>query len=453
MNIIDVTTLGIKTNSEEIQTAIFQDIVNQYSNKDIILYFPKGSYVLSTVFLKDHTHIELDKDAIIYGAPSFYDYAKEEEINYPLYQDSSHSYFDCSLFVGKNITDIAIFGSGTIDMNSVWDIDNVRNIVHRGPKCIALKECNDVYIKDISVYNATDLAIYFAGCKHVDIDAVKLKVYIDGISPDCSSDVSIRNCYVESGDDGIVFKSSYTLNRLEYCKNIKVSDCVVKSRCNAIKFGTESNGGFFDIDIKNIKIFNSRITGISLETVDGALIDNISFSNITMKNVGTPIFVHIGNRLRGPEGTDIGSISNVKFDHITATGPYKLYECMPWNYDTFIAKDCLQFPGVYSKDKVEPTGSWQIASNVCGYPGHNIKNISFSNIKFVLDGGVKEYSKEVSEMPKEYPEVNTYGRILPASGIYFRHINGLTLKKVKIKLLHKDSRDTFIFDDVSIKGE
>ena len=63
----------------------------------------------------------------------------------------------------------------------------------------------------------------------------------DGISPDNCKNVKIYNCDVESGDDGIVVKSSYTLNRLDECRNIKVWDCRVKSRCSAIKFGTETN--------------------------------------------------------------------------------------------------------------------------------------------------------------------------------------------------------------------
>ena len=83
------------------------------------VYFPAGTYVLATVFLKSNVHICIDKDALILGAPSFYDYAPQEKIEYPIYQDASHTYFDCSMFVGRNCENIAIYGEGAIDMRSV----------------------------------------------------------------------------------------------------------------------------------------------------------------------------------------------------------------------------------------------------------------------------------------------------------------------------------------------
>ena len=209
--------------------------------------------MLSTVFLKSNVTIEIPEGTELLGAESYYDYAQEEKIDYPIYQDSSHTYFHPSMFVGIGCENIKITGGGKIDMRSVWDEDGVRGeaIKHRGAKCIALKECKNIEISNLAIVNVTDLAVYFAGCENVDIYNLKLKVYIDGISPDNSKNVRIHDCDVETGDDGIVFKSSYTLNRLDICKDIYVWDCKIKSRCNALKFGTETNGGFENIESKS----------------------------------------------------------------------------------------------------------------------------------------------------------------------------------------------------------
>ena len=418
------------------------------------VYFPAGTYVLATVFLKSNVHICIDKDALILGAPSFYDYAPQEKIEYPIYQDASHTYFDCSMFVGRNCENIAIYGEGAIDMRSVWDEDNVRDIVHRGPKCIALKECTNVEISGLKIDNVTDLAVYFAGCENVDVHHLTMRVYIDGISPDNSKNVRIHDCDVESGDDGIVFKTSYTLNRLDYCKDIRVWNCRVKSRCSAIKFGTETNGGFYDIDIENIDIRETRITGIAIESVDGAIIDGITIRNVHMKNVGAPLFIHVGKRMRGPEGREIGEIRNVTLENIVAEGPYEPYEIIAWNYKSFVAGDTLQYP--WEMGSFAFTGSevfnencaWQITSNVCGLAGKPLKNITLKNVSLYLDGGVQEFDPVVPEEPKPYPEVNTYGRFLPAKGIFFRHIDGLILDNVKITYNKPDVREEFVFDRV-----
>ena len=416
--------------------------------------FTEGKYVLATVFLKSNVRIEIQKSAEILGALSFYDYAPQEKIEYPAYQDQSHTYFDCSMFVGRNCENIAITGAGSIDMRSVWDEDNVRDIVHRGPKCIALKECDNVEISGLKIDNVTDLAVYFAGCNNVDVYGLKLRVYIDGISPDNSKNVRIHDCDIETGDDGIVFKTSYTLNRLDICKDIRVWDCRIKSRCSAIKFGTETNGGFEDIHIENIDIRETRITGIAIESVDGAIIDGVTIKNVKMRNVGAALFVHIGKRMRGPAGRDIGRIRNVTLENIMAEGPYEPYEIIAWNYKSFVANDIYQEPwnlGIFAymidsqKTSDEP---WQITCNICGLKGYPLENITLRNVHLHVDGGVQEFDPVVPEEPKEYPEVNTYGRFLPAKGIFFRHINGLTLDNVTIKTYRDDVREDFVFEQV-----
>lgn len=434
------------------QKAVQKAVDDCHAQGGGIVRFEGGMYVLSTIFLKSNVYIEVAKDAKILGALSFYDYAPEEKLDYPVYQDASHSYFDCSLFVGRDCDNIGFIGEGEIDMRSVWDEDNVRNIVHRGPKCIALKNCNNVEIRGLGIYNVTDLAVYFAGCENVDVHNLKMRVYIDGVSPDNSKNVRISNCEIEAGDDAIVFKTSYTLNRIDICKNIHVWDCKIKSRCSAIKFGTETNGGYEDILIENIEIFDTRITGIAIESVDGAIVDGITIRNVKMKNVAAPLFVHVGMRMRGPAGRELGKIRNVTLENITAVGPYVPYEIIAWNYESFVENDIYQEPW---KMKFENTDStltkddpWQITSNICGLKDRPLENIVLRNVHLELDGGVSTFNPVVPEIPKPYPEVNTYGKTLPAKGIYFRHIEGLTLDNVTIKTYRPDVRVDFVFDNV-----
>ncbi len=446
---------GITLNSQAVQKAIDECAKNGGG----VVYFSEGEYVLSTVFLKSGVKIWIDSGARVLGSLDYYAYAPQETIDYPAYQDASHTYFEHAMFVGIGVENIGVYGDGEIDMRSVWDEDGVRGeaIKHRGPKCISLKNCKNVEIHSLTINNVTDLAVYFAGCEDVDVYGLKMRVYIDGISPDNSTRVRIHDCDIETGDDGIVFKSSYALNRLGICKDIKVWDCKVKSRCNAIKFGTETNGGFEDILIENIDIRETRITGISIESVDGAVVDGITIKNVTMKNVGSPLFIHVGKRMRGPEGRRVGKIGNVTLENITAEGPYEPYEVIAWNYFSYKDGDTLQYPWIFGKaenfDDSAAQNSrfsdWQITSNVCGLKESPLENIVLRNVKLTLDGGVKEYKREVPEEAQDYPEVFVYGRILPAKGIYFRHIEGLTLENVTVETERPDEREAFVFDSVN----
>ena len=445
-NIFNVKDFGAIADGVTLNSAAVQKAIDECAAQGGgTVLFEGGDFVLSTVFLKSNVTVRIEKNTRILGALSFYDYAPQEKIDYPAYQDQSHTYFDCSMFVGRDCENIAIVGEGDIDMRSVWDEDNVRDIVHRGPKCIALKNCKNVEVSGLGIFHVTDLAVYFAGCENVDIHGLRMIVYIDGVSPDNSKNVRIYDCDIEAGDDAIVFKSSYTLNKIDFCKDIKVWNCRIRSRCNAVKFGTETNGGFYDIDIRDIDIRDVRITALCVESVDGAIVDGINFENIRIRNAGTAFFVHVGKRMRGPEGREIGHIRNVKFENIVADGPYVPFTIIPCYYPMFQNKDYIQYHWDFRSE--HKTGA-QCTSNACGLSESPLENITFKNIKLIVPGGVTEWNPVVPDIAPPYPEVYVYGKILPAKGIFFRHINGLSLENFTVESYKPDGREAFVFEDV-----
>ena len=436
-----------RVNAEKLQA-----IIDELSKDGGEIVFTRGRYKFATVFLRSNLIFTFEDGAEIYGSGNFDDFEPDEKVDYPLYQDASHSFFNCALFVGKDIENVTFRGNGTIDMQSVWDAAYKRKISSRAAKPLAFKNCKNLRFDGFKIVTATDLALSFAGCENVEVANLKLRVHIDGISPDNSKNVYIHDCEVESGDDAIVLKSSYTLNRLDFCENVRIERCKLKSRCNAFKLGTETNGGFKNITFENCEIYETRMAGIALESVDGAILDGIKIKNVTMRNVGTPFFVHLGKRLRGPQGTKIGAIKNVSFENITATGPYEPYNIISQNYTNYLLNNETHDPKIFGGgagfSANEAMEEWQITSTVCGLKGYPLENISFENITLALDGGVSEYSTEVPEEAQSYPEVYVYGRILPAKGVYFRHIDGLRVKKFSVKTYRNDTRKTFIFDNV-----
>ena len=120
---------GVTINSEAVQKAI--DACSLAGGGTVL--FENGDFVLSTVFLKSNVTIEIAKSAKILGALSFYDFAPQEKVDYPLYQDASHSYFDHSMFVGKNCDNITFTGGGEIDMRSVWTRTTSAELAEEAP--------------------------------------------------------------------------------------------------------------------------------------------------------------------------------------------------------------------------------------------------------------------------------------------------------------------------------
>src|SRR4051794_23963804 len=85
-----------------------------------------------------------------------------------------------------------------------------------------------------------------------------------------------------------------------------------------IKFGTESNGAFRNVTITNC-VFDYSL-GLALETVDGATIEDVCITNLTMRDViNAPIFLRIGARMRGPDGVPIGTLRHVTINNLVAS--------------------------------------------------------------------------------------------------------------------------------------
>ena len=450
-NVIDFGAIG---DGEILNTVAVQKAIDECNaNGGGEVFFPKGQYVLSSVFLKSNVEIVFDDATEILGSLQLSDYCPDEQVDYPLYQDASHSYFHCSMFIGIDCENIKITGKAKIDMRSVWDDENVRKMAYRGAKCISLKNCKNVELSNLWIFFATDLAIYFAGCENVDIYGIKMRTYIDGISPDNCKNVRIHDCDIEAGDDAIVFKSSYTLNKLDICKDIRVWNCKIKSRAYCVKFGTETNGGFEDIVMEDIYMYDTRICGFSIMSSDGAVVDNIVLRNVKMVNVNTPIFLHLGKRMRGPKGREIGRIRNVLIENVEATGPYGPYEIVPSQYPYYQANDWWQDRKIYAQqwgtpEMEERRENWQITSNICGLKGIPLENITLKNVHLELDGGVQEFETNVKEDAPDYPETFGYGWILPAKGIYFRYVDGLVLDNVTVETERPDVREDFVFENV-----
>ena len=84
-----------------------------------------------------------------------------------------------------------------------------------------------------------------------------------------------------------------------------------------IKCGTESNGGFKNITISNCVLDGCR--GFALESVDGALFEDITFTGVTMRDcTNTPLFLRLGSRMRGPAGVPVGTLKRMIISNVVS---------------------------------------------------------------------------------------------------------------------------------------
>jgi polygalacturonase len=426
-NVIDFGAVG---NGNALDTEAIQKAIDFCASKNGgTVYFPPGVYLIGTLFLTSSLHLHLEKGAILRGSDRLEDYPE----TVPALRSYTDNYTVRSVIYAEGKENIAITGEGIIDgQGGKYPVQYHPYKIR--PYIIRMIECKNILIENITLLNSPMWVQHYLACDHLTIKNItvasrRANVNNDGLDIDGCHYVRITGCNISAEDDAIVFKS--TMDRS--CENIFVDKCTISSYANALKMGTESNGGFRNIIIKDIHIYDTYYSGIALEIVDGGVLDGIDISDIVMENVNNPIFIRLGNRARpykeGMTINSVGSVRNISIKNVHAT-------------NTGYFSEKMQSRGLASKR----TG--HIPSSISGLPGHPVEDVHLENIFIQYSGGLNEpydVSREIPEAEDKYPEHHMFGQ-LPASGFYLRHAQNIHFNNVVIEMAKPDSRQLFYLD-------
>ncbi|MEH0152622.1 glycosyl hydrolase family 28 protein [Limibacter armeniacum] len=420
-NILDY---GAKKSHKVVSTKAIQSAIDAAAEAGGgTVFFPKGTYVTGTLFLKSNIHLKLDEFVELFGSSSLEDYAE-----LPVATEEPH--FSKSLFYANGQENITITGHPRSEINGKGYM--FKHSPQR-PKLFRIEECRNIRFDNVTIKNSGSWCVYFRECDTIYFN--KSAIYSkenrnnDGMNYDGCSNVWITDCNIQVLDDAICLKSSVD----KICENFNILNCTISSYWASVKFGTASKSGFRNIKVTDCQFFDSRRGAIKLLAVDGAVIENVEMSNIKMYNCGGPIFLRLGNRGRDysasirqvfksdvkPEGRPVGKIRNITFKNIE---------------------------GRLTGRMDPPTEGIMFT----GLPNHYIENVTMENIHFSYTGfGDLEDAKnrEIPEDEARYPEQHFFGA-LPSYGMYIRHVKGLKMKNVTMSLRNHDNRPAIVMDDV-----
>ena len=422
---VDITRTGARTdaadNAAAIQKAI--DKVSEAGGGTVTV--PAGDFLTGPLELKSGVELHLEMGARLLGVA---DISAYEKVHWT-YEDGRKSPH-CGLIYANGQENITITGPGTIDGQGADPAFNVGKADPGGrPMIILFRGCHNVTVKDIHLENSAHWVQYYTDCVGVRISGVRVYSHSnynnDGIDIE-SRDVVVENCHFDCEDDAICLKGAGDY----LCEDVTVTDCLAASNCNAIKLGTGSSTGYRNVSISNITVRaasedNFRhwstkikgvtapvtvISGIAIECVDGGICENVNISNISMRDVQTPIFIRMGRR-----GSDC---SRSRMRGITISGVTAESESM-------------------------------MSSSITGVPGLRPENIYLSDIDITAPGGGTAEMAElvVPEAEDTYPENRKLGQILPAGGLYLRHADNVTLSNVRFHFRSPDARPLIITED------
>jgi hypothetical protein len=265
----------------------------------------------------------------------------------------------------------------------------------------------------------------------------------DGFHFNSCEYVHVTNCDIQCQDDACALFGSN--------KFVTVTNSSFSTRWAIFRFGggqpeniTVSNCIIYDTYGCAIKIrMGSRRQNRPDQQADR--MENVTFSNIIMRNVTGPISIGLGRGSRRPNPNAdanaaptpeppvlAGVIRNLRFEGIRGSVvSIPKHDYLHWN----------------SGPRDNETGSEKWTAIVVNGAGDEaIEGITFSDVHLTFGGGgtALQSRREIPKVAGEYFEIGTP----PAYGLYARNVRGLTLDNVRFDTVTPDLRPAVVFDRV-----
>lgn len=475
----NIVAYGAKADTTVLSTKALQQAIDDCAKAGggrVVV--PTGQYKIGSIVLKSDVHLYLEHGATLFGSTDLKDYQPMKSDYVSLRTQTS----TIQLIYADKVSNVVIDGFGTIDGRGrafkklSWNDEGITR-----PHLLRFIQSEDVTVKDITLRNSGCWMQHYLACDRVRIDGIKVfnrnNYNNDALDIDGCHEVIVRGMIADSDDDGITLKS--TSPRL--CENIRISDCVISSHCNAVKLGTETNGGFRNINITGIVVKPSSdqssqffgapskigTSALSLEIVDGGVMENVSVSGFTVEGTESPIFIRLGNRGRGyklrPHPLTPSIPSEVRPPVAFPNGEGGAYGGLSGTGNDDTISELIPIEHVGSIDGVrlenfQVRNAGPVGCSITGLQGHPVRNVWLSNISIHHKGGVKDSDLQAirdsisNEKEKAYPEATMWGN-LPAKGFYLRHTRNVHFDRIEVHTEEADARPVIVRCDTEGWGD
>ncbi len=435
--IYNVRDFGARGDGTTLDTAALQsaiDACNKERGGTVLV--PAGVFVIGTVEMKSNITLHLAADATVLGSADGKQYRAIDAI--PLTGDTTLQDGNWALIFAVGAQNFAVEGPGTIDGQGAQFRSPERGVAppsglggsHR-PYHLLFHQCRNFSVRDIFLKDCAFHSVRIIQSSYVKLEGIRIYNRVnhnnDGFHFISAQHVYVSNCDVQCQDDACALFGS--------CQFVTVTNCTFSTRWSVFRFG---GGEAQNITVSNCLIYDTYGCPIKLRGGEGPRLENISFSNIVMKNVTGPISICLGPRNARP-GVETpptqGIVRNISFRGIHAT------VSVP-----------VQFPDVPFTSAYNP-GEIKSCIGLSGVGGF-LENISFDDVHVTFPGGGTAEDGALRDVPKVVGEYYAAG-VFPAYALYARNVRGLTLNNVRFDVAGVELRPAMVFDrveDAAVNG-
>ncbi|MEO6522985.1 MAG: glycosyl hydrolase family 28 protein [Mucilaginibacter sp.] len=355
-----ITSYGASTSSSDNTAAVVSAINAAFSAGGGTVVVPSGTFLCGPIALKNNVGLQLSSGAVL------------KALAYGTYPGSGATSGIADFIKLDGLTNVKVSGSGTLEgQGSAWWsaylTSKAAGAAIDRPCMINFASANTVEISGIKIQNAPNVHITVGKNSNsstisgVTISSPSTAPNTDGIDT-WSPNVNITNCNISCGDDNIAMNNE--------SKYVTISGCT---------FGTGHGCsiGSYTANIDHIIVdnctFNGTDNGAHLKSnrTRSGTVQYLTFSNLTMTNVSTPItFIEYypDNTIPSTPGSDPAQA-------VTTTTPV-------WKHITL--------------KNITATGASK-AGNLIAVPEKPMTDIVFDNVKITASTGFRaDYATAVS---------------------------------------------------------
>jgi polygalacturonase len=309
---------------KSIQAAI--DAANEAGGGRVVL--EPGVHPSTTLFMKSNVELHISAGAKIQGSDKAEDYPDFRD---PGFDAVAPEKSRKCLIAAAHCENVAITGDGEINGagpafydTNVPDGAFFAKPPHPRPRMIQFFNCRNVRFEGPSFIDSPGWTFWLIACENVKIHRITVTgnqqmINNDGIDIDDCRNVTVSDCVITTGDDCLILRAIRKgPEHHAVCENVVVTNCVLDSRCQAIRVGCPSDDTIRSCTFGNLVLRGSG-NGININNPKRYLMQgcngyldlhDILFGNLVIESKRVPIWINV------EEGVALRRIGGMTFSNI-----------------------------------------------------------------------------------------------------------------------------------------
>lgn len=387
--IILANDYGAKGDRTTLNTASIQKAIDAAAVVGGTVTLKPGTYLTGSLFLKSGVTLDVPEGATLIGSEKLDDYPM-----LPTRIAGIEMTWPAALINVRDQHNVSITGQGTIDgdgpiwWKSYWDLRATyepkglrwaSDYDARRPRLILFQDSSDIQLGGgILLKRSGFWTIQVLYSHDIHVDGVTIRnneggkgPSTDGIDIDSSRKVVVEHADIDVNDDALCLKSGRDSDGLRVnrpTEDVVIRDSVVRGGAAAITIGSETSGGFNNIEVYNITALSGVPSGVLFKSAHtrGGFARDIRIHDLTLEGVAIPVHITMNWNPSFSYATLPDGVKDIPSYWITLTTKVPEQQGLPHFNDVHIWN-------------IKATGA-KSAFNVAAYPNATLDNFHLDHL-------------------------------------------------------------------------